>query len=174
MRALRGLGVTTFLELGPDAVLTPMMHETLDADTDVLVTAILTRGRSEALAVPLALARLHAHGVPVPWERGLAGARRAELPGYPFQRQRYWLDAVGTATNLRAAGLSDAGHPVLGAAVSLGGEGGGAVLTGRLMPGTRSWLSDHVVGTPRCYPAPRCSTWPCAPEPRWAARRSPS
>ncbi|MDG4810889.1 type I polyketide synthase [Micromonospora sp. WMMD1120] len=151
VRALHDLGVTTFLELGPDAVLTPMVHETLDDDA-VLATATLTRGRPEALAVPVALARLHAHGVPVPWERGLPGARRVELPGYPFQRQWYWLDATGSRTDLRSAGLNDAGHPVLGAAVAVGGERGGAVLTGRIVPGTRSWLADHAVGDSALLP----------------------
>jgi acyl transferase domain-containing protein/acyl carrier protein len=144
VRALHGLGVTTFLELGPDAVLTPMVQETLD-DPGVLAAATLTRGQPEVLAVPRALARLHVHGVPVPWERDLAGARRTELPGYPFQRQRYWLNVTGTAADLGAAGLGRAGHPVLGATVSLGGDRGGAVLTGRLAVGTHPWLADHTV-----------------------------
>jgi anti-anti-sigma factor len=42
------------------------------------------------------LARLYVHGVKVDWagfHRGFAG-RRVVLPTYPFQRQRYWMNAV--------------------------------------------------------------------------------
>ncbi|ONK15525.1 Erythronolide synthase, modules 1 and 2 [Streptomyces sp. MP131-18] len=33
------------------------------------------------------------HGVAVEWARVFEGARRVDVPTYPFQRRRYWLDA---------------------------------------------------------------------------------
>ena len=42
------------------------------------------------------LAAAHNAGTPVRWQTAFAGtgAGRIRLPGYPFQRRRYWLDAV--------------------------------------------------------------------------------
>ena len=68
------------------------------------------------------------------------GAARAELPGYAFQRDRYWL-ARGGAGDVTSAGLQDAGgHPLLGAVVELA-DGQGWVLAGRLSAGTQPWLA---------------------------------
>ncbi|MER7282887.1 type I polyketide synthase [Dactylosporangium sp. NPDC000244] len=78
----REQGADTFLEIGPDAVLTPM----LDAD-EVVAVPVMRAGSTIAEA----LGRLHTHGVEIPWERILKpGERRPELPTYPFQRRRYW------------------------------------------------------------------------------------
>ncbi|MFE4519826.1 type I polyketide synthase, partial [Kitasatospora sp. NPDC056783] len=43
-----------------------------------------------------------------------------------------------------SAGLSEAGHPLLAAAVEL--PDGGLVLTGRISPSTHPWLTDHAIG----------------------------
>ncbi|KJY18716.1 type I polyketide synthase, partial [Streptomyces katrae] len=48
------------------------------------------------------------------------------------------------AGDVAAAGLVDAAHPFLGAAVPLA-DGQGALLTGRLSPATHPWLTDHTV-----------------------------
>ncbi|OSP36391.1 hypothetical protein B7767_36595, partial [Streptomyces sp. 13-12-16] len=72
------------------------------------------------------------------------GARRADLPTYPFQRARYWLDKSGLGGDVTAAGLGRPGHPLLGAMVQLPGSGG-VVFTGRLSAGAHPWLSDHTV-----------------------------
>jgi acyl transferase domain-containing protein len=84
-------GVTRFLELGPDGVLTAMGAESADA---VFVPAMRRDGDEEARLVG-AMGTLHAHGVTVDWERFFAGrgARRVELPTYAFQHERYWVDA---------------------------------------------------------------------------------
>ncbi|MFD7455080.1 beta-ketoacyl synthase N-terminal-like domain-containing protein, partial [Kitasatospora sp. NPDC059827] len=42
-------------------------------------------------------AHLHTHGHPVDWTPYLTPATHPDLPTYPFQRSRYWVDTVGTA-----------------------------------------------------------------------------
>jgi phthiocerol/phenolphthiocerol synthesis type-I polyketide synthase E len=45
-----------------------------------------------------AVAELWAHGCAVDWQAMHRGKRcRVSLPGYPFQRQRYWIDACRAA-----------------------------------------------------------------------------
>ncbi|MGD0066119.1 MAG: acyltransferase domain-containing protein, partial [Streptosporangiaceae bacterium] len=95
MRVLRREGVTRFLELGPDAVLTALGPQSLNlADDDgTLFVAALRAGGPEAEEFAGFLMRAHAAGVAVDWcafYQG-SGARRAGLPTYAFQRERYWL-----------------------------------------------------------------------------------
>ncbi|MFD7916842.1 type I polyketide synthase, partial [Streptomyces sp. NPDC059752] len=94
IRALEAAGVTTYLELGPDGVLSALAQDCVTQDA-VFVPA-LRKGRPEAEAVTTALAQAHAHGITVDWRAYFAataaGARRVDLPTYPFQRKRYWLE----------------------------------------------------------------------------------
>ncbi|MGW4502899.1 SDR family NAD(P)-dependent oxidoreductase, partial [Micromonospora sp. NPDC004336] len=89
--ALKAAGVDTFLEVGPQSVLTAMAADVLPDDA-ALAVAAQRRDRPEAHALLHALAELHAHGVPVSWRQWFAdtGARRVDLPTYAFQRERYW------------------------------------------------------------------------------------
>ncbi|MEX5637330.1 type I polyketide synthase, partial [Parafrankia sp. FMc2] len=92
--ALAAIGVTRFVEAGPDGVLTAMAQQVLpDAEGSVFVP-LLRRDRDEPVTALTALARLHVHGVAVDWARLFdgAGAPAADLPTYAFQRRRYWLE----------------------------------------------------------------------------------
>src|SRR5262249_39043157 len=92
------------------------------------------------------LAAAHAAGVEVDWGRFFAGtgATRVPLPTYPFQRKRYWTDSLRSgAGDVSAAGLSDPGHPLLGAAIDL--PGGELRPTGRISVAGHGWLADHAV-----------------------------
>ncbi|MEV7545612.1 type I polyketide synthase [Streptomyces sp. NPDC089915] len=142
--ALAAEGVRTFLEVGPGGVLTALAQEALDQDA--VAVALLRADRAEEPAVATALAGLHVHGAPVDWEAVFAGrgARRVDLPTYPFQRTRYWLAAAPAPGDVSAAGLAEADHRLLGAAVPLA-DGAGLLLTGRLSLATQPWLADHVV-----------------------------
>ncbi len=146
VRCLADRGITAFLEVGPEAVVTPMVHATLDEGLGrdgFVAVATLTAGRPDPLALTLALARQFVAGVPVPWERAVPGGRLVDLPGHVFAGQRYWQDAAGSTAGLQAAGLQATRHPLLGAAVFL--PDGQAVLTGRVLPGSHPWLADHAV-----------------------------
>ncbi|WP_117672147.1 type I polyketide synthase, partial [Micromonospora sp. MW-13] len=102
--ALKTAGVDTFLEVGPQSVLTALVADALPAGGDVLAVAVQRRDRSESQALLAALGELHVQGVPVSWSKWFAGAgaSRVELPTYAFQHQRYWPESV--ARTRRTAG----------------------------------------------------------------------
>ncbi|MEU6665901.1 SDR family NAD(P)-dependent oxidoreductase [Streptomyces sp. NPDC046727] len=147
VRALEADGVRTFLELGPDAVLSAMgAHAVADAEQSAFVPA-LRRDRDEERTFATLLGTAHVRGLTVDWQRAFAGtgARRTDLPTYAFQRTRLWLnDAPATATDAGGLGQAPTGHPLLGAALELAGADRVA-LTGRLSLTTHPWLADHAV-----------------------------
>jgi acyl transferase domain-containing protein/acyl carrier protein len=141
--ALAAHGVTRFLELGPDGVLSAMAQQSLPEDA--VVVPVLRKDRSEEVTALSALARLHVHGVHVDWSALFPGARRVDLPTYAFQRQRFWPSGTGNQTaDVRAAGLGATDHPLLGAAVRVA-DSDAVLFSGLLSLRTHPWLADHVV-----------------------------
>ncbi|WP_241839823.1 type I polyketide synthase, partial [Streptomyces sp. CB02058] len=142
VRALSDAGVTVFLEVGPDAVLTAMAQSSA---ADAVFVPGLRRNQSEPEALVTALARLHTVGHSPDWAAFYAptGARRVDLPTYAFQRQHYWSLPAVAGGDPGALGLGEAGHPLLGAAVTL--PDGGVVFTGRLSLNSHPWLVDHTI-----------------------------
>ncbi|MEU3554644.1 type I polyketide synthase [Streptomyces fragilis] len=99
--ALHDAGVTAFVEVGPDAVLSALVEPCLPPGAAPLVVPAMVRDRSEEAALAAALSRLHAAGGRVDWEHWFGGPPRpgADLPTYPFEHRRFWWPAevLGTA-----------------------------------------------------------------------------
>ncbi|MFF1699826.1 type I polyketide synthase [Streptomyces sp. NPDC058257] len=149
LNSLTAYGVSTLLELGPDAVLTAMAHDTvIEPEAQSGLIAALRRDRPEPDTFLTALAEAHVRGTTVDWTplyEPVAARRRVDLPTYAFQRQSYWLQQTGTGVaDVEAAGLASAGHPLLGAGMPLA-DADGYLFTGRLSTQTHPWLADHAV-----------------------------
>ncbi len=167
LRWLGMRGVRSFLELGPDGVLSAMVQEGLgesraqEAGGDeaasaaavdpmereaVLAAPLLRGGRPEIAALFGALAEMWVRGGGVRWAEAFrdAPARRVPLPTYAFQRERYWLETPPSTGDMALAGQSSADHPMLGATVGLA-DGRGWLFTGRLSLESHPWMRDHVV-----------------------------
>nr|ADH04658.1 TugB [Chondromyces crocatus] len=123
VRTLEAEGASTFLELGPHGVLCAMAQDGLSehARARSAFLPVLRNDRDDRHALLLALAGLHARGHHLHWSSVFAPfhPRRVSLPTYPFQRDRYWLDAGKRPTPddavkapSRNAGSSDATPPV--------------------------------------------------------------
>ncbi|MFF1909892.1 SDR family NAD(P)-dependent oxidoreductase, partial [Kitasatospora sp. NPDC058218] len=138
LTTLHDNGVTTYLELGPDATLTTLTRTT---HPDATATATLTPNHPEAHTTLAAVATAHTHGHPATWP---TTGTHTNLPTYPFQHQTYWIDAPDHAGSAADLGLDAPDHPLLGAVVHLP-DGGGAVFTGRLSVRSHPWLADHAV-----------------------------
>ncbi|MFF0278666.1 SDR family NAD(P)-dependent oxidoreductase [Streptomyces sp. NPDC004330] len=169
-RTLRDQGIDTFVELGPDGVLSALGRDCLreeegdaprqdgpaDPDTTgsradgggrpVLTVPLLRRDRDETTTCLGALATVHTHGVPVDLAavHGDPEGPAVELPTYAFQRTRYWLDAPAPAAGPTATGLEATDQPLLPAVIDLP-DGEGTVRTGLLSLRTHPWIADHRV-----------------------------
>ncbi|HEX8075458.1 MAG TPA: SDR family NAD(P)-dependent oxidoreductase, partial [Thermoleophilaceae bacterium] len=151
IRTLASAGVTRFLELGPDGVLSAMAALTVEGD-GALAIPLLRHDRREPEALTTALAAAHAAGAKVDWSAVNGSGRTVELPTYAFQRERYWLEARGDAGDVTAAGLGDVSHPLLGARVAVASEDEW-ILTGRLSLASQPWLRDHAIGDTAVLPS---------------------
>ena len=148
IRALLADGHRTFIESSAHPVLTVGVQHILDEAPETRAAALGTLRRDTGGWDRMleSLAGAHVHGVRVDWPAAIGDrpGPHVDLPTYAFQRERYWLDTPAEAGDLSAAGLHDARHPLLGAALPLA-DGERYVLTGRLSQRTHPWLADHAV-----------------------------
>ncbi|WSA62835.1 SDR family NAD(P)-dependent oxidoreductase [Streptomyces microflavus] len=93
INTLETQGVTTYVEIGPDTVLSALAAAGVEKPDAMAAIPLMGRGRPEDSTVAAALGALHGRGVRVDWEAFYAGtaARRVPLPTYAFQHERYWL-----------------------------------------------------------------------------------
>ena len=139
---LKDQGTAACLELGPAAVLSALAAEQLPSAARA---STLRHKQADAPSFLLALGAMHAGGQKVDFTQLFkdTGATTTELPTYPFQRQRFWLEPSKAAGDLSAAGQSSTEHPLLGASIPL--PGGAHLLTGRISQKTHPWLAEHAV-----------------------------
>ncbi|MFD9606908.1 SDR family NAD(P)-dependent oxidoreductase [Streptomyces sp. NPDC059970] len=147
-RVLLDAGHRVFVEISPHPVLAVGLQETLDdAAINGAVLGSLRRDEGGPDRFLASLTTAHVHGVPLDWTALFAGrdVRRAELPTYAFQNQRYWLPIrTSTSGDPASIGLGAADHPMLAAGVALA-DADGYLFTGRLSARTQHWIGDHVV-----------------------------
>ncbi|MES9542849.1 SDR family NAD(P)-dependent oxidoreductase [Actinomadura sp. NPDC000600] len=95
VRRLLDEGATTFLELGPDGVLSGMARDCASG-AEAAFVPMLRPGRPERDEVLRAASALHVRGVEPTWTAvlGAEPSRPVPLPTYAFQRRRHWLDNV--------------------------------------------------------------------------------
>ena len=146
VRTLAELGVDLVVEIGPHSVLAPMAvsawPESLGRPAPRGL-ASLCRPTGDETVPPSggfveAVAGAYQAGLPVRFEGLFAGEtrRRIALPGYPFQRQRHWLETP------KRRGGSD-GHPLLG--VRHESARGEISFETEVFPSDPAWLGDHRV-----------------------------
>ncbi len=149
--ALAEMGIDLVIELGPHSVLGPMsMQAWPEASGDrrqdggpAALASLRRPPRDGSTPEPEssfldAVAQAYEAGLDIAFEGLFAGEerRRLSLPGYPFQRERYWLQG---ARQRRTGG----GHPLLGdRRDSARGE---IVFETEVFPSDPDWLKDHRV-----------------------------
>jgi len=151
VRAMGDLDVDLVVEVGPHAVLGPMATlawpdrsaERNAAGAPAVLASMRRPRRGGSSSEPHtsfvdAVAEAYAAGLEISFEGLFAGEtrRRVSLPGYPFQRERYWLQPA-------RRGRAEAGHPVLG--VRYESARGEVTFETEVFPSDPAWLEDHRV-----------------------------
>jgi acyl transferase domain-containing protein len=140
--ALLALGDYALLEIGDGTLGTALRaHTAFTAGHGDLLVPALPGGddpREGGTVLAEAVGRLWLTGVDVDWSGYQHGrdVLRTKLPGYPFQRSRYWIDAPSAA----AAGPTTTARPLPGAATASGVTARDAQEHVRLL--ARVWTPD--------------------------------
>ncbi|GET38793.1 type I polyketide synthase [Microseira wollei] len=119
VESLERHGVEVFVEIGPKPILLGMASLCLP-DKKALWLPSLHPDRDDWQVLLTSLAELYVRGASVNWlnfDQGYS-RRRQHLPTYPFQRQRYWVEAGGERANRTLSQNNTARsqnlHPLLG------------------------------------------------------------
>ena len=147
VRTLERLGVDTVIEIGPHAVLGPMISMTWPQPPGtpgaaVVIPSMLRpeeRGGTEAASgFAEAVAEAYTAGLDISFEGLFTGEARSRIsiPGYPFQRSRHWFEAPRQRR-------SAVGHPLLG--LRRESPGGDVSFEIEIEPSDPPWLPEHRV-----------------------------
>ena len=139
VRTLAALGVRTTLELGPAGLLSALVAECVDGSRPISALAAARADAPECHSAVTALAQLWSAGHPVDWQAffNASGARPVDdLPGYPFRRQRFWVEPPGAD----GAAPRGSGHAAPGTVVEVA-DRDEVVFTGRLSARAHAWPS---------------------------------
>jgi NAD(P)-dependent dehydrogenase (short-subunit alcohol dehydrogenase family)/acyl carrier protein len=123
LRELLADGYDAFIEMSPHPVLLSAVEDAIAANApDAIALPSLRREEDEREGLFRSLARLYACGATPRWKQlwPVAGTV-IQLPGYPWQRERYWLERTlrGNRRSLAAGQDTAPGHPLLGQSVDL-------------------------------------------------------
>jgi acyl transferase domain-containing protein/acyl carrier protein len=118
IRAAADDGYRAFIEISPHPVITHSVLETLHAGgyNEVFAGHSLRRGQRSLLP---SVAAAHCAGLLVDWQRLQPAGALVTLPGYPWQRRRYWRAA--TPPDRDGRGHDPDSHTLLGGWVDLAG-----------------------------------------------------
>jgi acyl transferase domain-containing protein/acyl carrier protein len=156
LETLQQLNCDAVIECGPKPVLLGMAQLHLAAthqlDPNQLWLPSLHPDRPEQLWH--SLKALYERGATIDWEAVSRGGdrstarQRLSLPTYPFQRQRYWLEAPAPD---RPRPPSPVLHPLLGQRLPTALKA--VVFQSQLSAAAPAWLGDHQVGNRAIVPA---------------------
>jgi acyl transferase domain-containing protein len=135
-------GYRLHVEIGPTPILLGMAQRCEVAGDSSWVPS-LRKACDEQVSMLQSAGELHVRGVPLRWT-GIMGERarhrRASLPAYPFQKQRYWEDFEPVVRRAEVASTGT-GHPLLGEAL----ESPLHIFQGRIGVAVQPWLADHRI-----------------------------
>ena len=156
MECIQQQGIEVFIEIGPKPILLGMSRQCL-LEHQGLWLPSLRPERGDWQELLSSLAQLYLNGVAIDWV-GFEGdftRRRISLPTYPFQRQRYWVEAPKENGNVTLAltnnVASSSQHSLLGQQLSLPGTKQ-IRFQSQISKNFPVWLKEHRVFETKIVP----------------------
>ncbi|MGW6512841.1 type I polyketide synthase, partial [Streptomyces niveus] len=109
---------------------------------DIAFIPLMRRDRDEAHTLVRGIGQAWTRGVTVDWSAALPGGLPVDLPTYPFERRRYWLEPTLGSGMPAGSGQDTTGHPML-ATVVPSPDTDALTLTGQLSLRAQPWLAEH-------------------------------
>jgi NADPH:quinone reductase-like Zn-dependent oxidoreductase len=147
-------GYEVFLEISPHSVLAGAVSRCIsETGQDGIAIPSLRRGEEERTALLGALGAIYTIGLPVNWGPVCGeGCSYVQAPQYPWQRERYWIEANDLAEANREYHLAGA-HPLLGRHLQDAQHTGVHFWESNLSPQFLAYLADHKLQGASLLPA---------------------
>ncbi|MFE6051402.1 amino acid adenylation domain-containing protein [Kitasatospora sp. NPDC056446] len=131
-----------FVEIGPHPVLGHAIRECAERAHTL---PSIRRHQDESACFTRSLAELHTLGVELSWDALHPAGRPVALPGYPWRRDRYWVEPKPVAQ----VRLGRVDHPLLGRRTASAQPGWTTALDPERLP----YLTDHRIEGQIVFPA---------------------
>jgi acyl transferase domain-containing protein/acyl carrier protein len=157
MRSLTELGSYTYLEIGPHPVLSTAAQECELGIKAAHCLPSLTRGQNDWNILLQSLSKLYVGGFSLHWKGFDQGYSRSKitLPTYPFQRQKYWINATKKKSLLQSSR-----HPLLGERFDSAASPDKIIFQSEVhIEGELNYLQEHQVGEQVVMPAAAYVEW---------------
>ena len=141
VEALIEIGITTFIEVGPQPILCGLVTQTLENSVNqqaITTIASLKRRQSDSKTIAEAIGAAWINGIELNWQKVLPG-KAVALPTYPFEHERYWLEAKPINTINQISG----NYRLSGERIKL--PDGRLVHRVQIGPAVQKYLGDHIV-----------------------------
>ncbi len=146
VESLKQQGFEIALEIGPKPILLGMARHCWPDDEGLWLPS-LRPPQTDWQQMLASTAQLYLHGLTVDWVGFDQNydRQRQPLPTYPFQRERYWIDAgTGNQYAKRPSHPSKSHHPLLGQPLPLA-ETKELRFQSEISPNSPRWLKEHQV-----------------------------
>ncbi|MYI98902.1 MAG: acyltransferase domain-containing protein, partial [Gemmatimonadetes bacterium] len=145
---IQGDGEALYIQIGPHPVLSSAIYENLahhHRTGDALATLRRDRGAWDVLLE--SVAKCYVHGHDINWERLVDPPRTSvQLPPYPWQKERYWLDGMTThPSGLDSQEGSVGRYPLIGRAIESSVDPDSRVWERAISLASHPILADHTV-----------------------------
>ena len=154
METLHQQGYEVFLEIGPKPILLGMGRQCLPEEIGIWLPS-LRPGVEDWEQMFSSLGQLYLQGAKVDWlgvDRDYS-SQKLVLPTYPFQRQRYWMEAKNARGQKQYLLKEKYLHPLLGEKLHLAGIENQQRFQSHLAAKSPAYLSDHRVFKQALFPA---------------------
>lgn len=151
-------GYKTLVEMGPAPVLLNMAVNCFSPEDKILLLPSMRKGKRDERVILESLAQWHLEGGYVNWKAFFSRffPHQIDLPTYPFQGRRFWLDSTVHPKDSQPNSPASKEHPFLGNRIKVGGKQKKIIFNSYLSKTESSHMEDYRVFQEVLLPATAC------------------